>query len=37
MKYCKICVYPDTKPELEFDENGVFQILQVKIISNVYN
>jgi N-acetyl sugar amidotransferase len=23
MKYCKICVYPDTKPELKFDEHGI--------------
>lgn len=23
MKYCKICLYPDTKPGLGFDENGV--------------
>jgi N-acetyl sugar amidotransferase len=23
MKYCKNCLFPDTKPELEFDENGV--------------
>ena len=23
MKYCKKCVYPDTKPGLGFDENGV--------------
>lgn len=23
MKYCKKCLFPDTKPELEFDENGV--------------
>ncbi len=23
MKYCTKCLYPDTKPELEFDENGV--------------
>ena len=23
MKYCKTCLYPDTKPGLSFDENGV--------------
>ena len=23
MKYCKKCLYPDTKPQLIFDENGV--------------
>jgi N-acetyl sugar amidotransferase len=23
MKYCKNCLYPDTKPHLEFDENGI--------------
>ena len=23
MKYCKKCFYPDTKPQLNFDENGV--------------
>ena len=23
MKYCKTCVYPDTKPGLEFDKNGI--------------
>ena len=23
MKYCKKCLFPDTKPELEFDENGI--------------
>jgi len=23
MKYCKICLFPDTKPDLGFDENGV--------------
>jgi len=23
MKYCKNCLFPDTKPELEFDENGI--------------
>jgi len=23
MKYCSRCLYPDTKPELQFDENGV--------------
>lgn len=23
MKYCKKCLYPDTKPQLSFDENGV--------------
>jgi N-acetyl sugar amidotransferase len=23
MRYCKKCVYPDTKPQLKFDENGV--------------
>lgn len=23
LKYCKNCLYPDTKPELGFDENGV--------------
>ena len=23
MKYCKKCLFPDTKPELEFDEKGV--------------
>ena len=23
MKYCKLCLLPDTKPQLTFDENGV--------------
>jgi len=23
MKYCKKCLFPDTKPELSFDDNGV--------------
>lgn len=23
MRYCKNCLYPDTKPQLQFDENGV--------------
>ena len=23
MKYCKKCLYPDTKPQLVFNENGV--------------
>lgn len=23
IRYCKNCLYPDTKPELKFDENGV--------------
>ncbi len=23
MKYCKKCLFPDTKPELKFDENGI--------------
>ena len=23
VKYCKKCLYPDTKPQLQFDENGV--------------
>ena len=23
MKYCKTCLYPDTKPDLLFDEDGV--------------
>ena len=23
MKYCKKCLYPDTKPLLIFDENGI--------------
>ncbi|RZD48787.1 MAG: N-acetyl sugar amidotransferase, partial [Thaumarchaeota archaeon] len=23
MKYCSKCFFPDTKPDLEFDENGV--------------
>ena len=23
MNYCKICVYPDSKPGLKFDENGI--------------
>ena len=23
MKYCKLCLLPDTKPQLTFDENGI--------------
>ncbi len=23
MRYCKNCLFPDTKPELEFNENGI--------------
>ena len=23
MKYCKKCLYPDTKPQLTFDKNGI--------------
>ena len=23
MKFCKRCLYPDTKPELEFNEQGI--------------
>jgi len=23
MRYCKLCLLPDTKPQLEFDENGI--------------
>ena len=23
MNYCKRCLYPDTKPQLVFDENGI--------------
>ena len=23
MKYCNSCLYPDTKPELDLDENGI--------------
>ncbi len=23
MKYCKNCLYPDTKPQLEFNNNGI--------------
>ena len=23
MKYCKKCLYPDTKPQLKFNEDGV--------------
>ena len=26
MKYCKICVYPDTKPGLKFDNDGVCDV-----------
>ena len=23
MEYCKKCLYPDTKPQLTFDKNGI--------------
>ena len=23
MKFCKVCLYPDTKPGLEFDNEGM--------------
>ena len=23
MKYCKKCLYPNTKPQLQFDERGI--------------
>jgi len=23
INYCKVCLYPETKPDLGFDENGV--------------
>jgi len=28
MKYCKNCLYPDTKPQLNFDENGICDACQ---------
>ena len=35
MKYCKKCLYPDTKPQLTFNSDGVCSACEIQLKKKV--